>query len=448
MSTALGFGKMEPFITGALALDRATVKSEPVNRKLQIVLWGVLLSILLSVAHAGGSLLYPETGLTARDLAVVVNRRDPLSVQIGEAYVARRGVPKGQLVEVSFPPHRRVLPVAEFKALQKAVARQAPEHVQAYLLTWTLPYRVGCMSITTAFALGYSESFCAEGCKLTRQSPYFDSASSAPNRELGMRPAMLLAANDLQQAEQLIARGVAADHSWPAKGKVVLMRTPDRARTVREKRWPVVSSLLRGILPVKDIEAEALRDQSDVLFYFTGLAKVPDIETNDYLPGAVADHLTSAGGILDGNRQMSIMRWLEAGLTGSYGAVVEPCNFLEKFPDVPVFLTHYLAGETLLEAYWKSVRMPGQGLFVGEPLARPFAGFRVVPGESGGYLLRGYGGRLWLLQVAPAPIGPYRTVKQLETRLGLVELPLPPAEHHFRLRVAGTEGSRNHLLRW
>jgi hypothetical protein len=33
---------------------------------------------------------------------------------------------------------------------------------------------------------------------------------------------------------------------------------------------------------------------------------------------------------------------------------------------------HYLKGDTLLEAYWKSVAMPGQGLFIGEPLARPY----------------------------------------------------------------------------
>jgi xylose isomerase len=26
----------------------------------------------------------------------------------------------------------------------------------------------------------------------------------------------------------------------------------------------------------------------------------------------------------------------------------------------------------LIEAYWKSVAWPGQGLFVGEPLARPW----------------------------------------------------------------------------
>ena len=36
-------------------------------------------------------------------------------------------------------------------------------------------------------------------------------------------------------------------------------------------------------------------------------------------------------------------------------------------------IRRYLAGETLIEAYWKSVEMPGQGIFVGEPLARPYS---------------------------------------------------------------------------
>jgi hypothetical protein len=29
----------------------------------------------------------------------------------------------------------------------------------------------------------------------------------------------------------------------------------------------------------------------------------------------------------------------------------------------------YLGGETLIESYWKSVAMLGQGIFIGEPLA-------------------------------------------------------------------------------
>jgi uncharacterized protein (TIGR03790 family) len=70
---------------------------------------------------------------------------------------------------------------------------------------------------------------------------------------------------------------------------------------------------------------------------------------------------------------MSALAWIQQGATASYGSVSEPCNLLEKFPEVGILFEHYLHGETALEAYWKSVAMPGQGLFVGEPLVRPFA---------------------------------------------------------------------------
>jgi uncharacterized protein (TIGR03790 family) len=70
---------------------------------------------------------------------------------------------------------------------------------------------------------------------------------------------------------------------------------------------------------------------------------------------------------------MSAIAWLEQGATASYGSISEPCNHVEKFPNISVLMSRYLRGETIMEAYWKSVAMPGQGLFVGEPLARPYA---------------------------------------------------------------------------
>ena len=108
------------------------------------------------------------------------------------------------------------------------------------------------------------------------------------------------------------------------------------------------------------------------MFYFTGLTRVAGIDTNRFLPGAIADHLTSAGGQLTDSRQMSSLRWLEAGATGSYGTVAEPCNFVDKFPRPNLVIDSYLDGETLIESYWKSVAWPGQGVFIGEPLATPF----------------------------------------------------------------------------
>ena len=100
--------------------------------------------------------------------------------------------------------------------------------------------------------------------------------------------------------------------------------------------------------------------------------KVPYLQTITFLPGAIADHLTSTAGDLLGTSQMSSLRWLEAGATASYGSVSEPCNYWQKFPNPAIMLKHYLAGETAIEAYWKSVAWPSQGLFIGEPLAAPY----------------------------------------------------------------------------
>ena len=119
------------------------------------------------------------------------------------------------------------------------------------------------------------------------------------------------------------------------------------------------------------LEKNSIESKQDVMFYFTGLPHVKKILTNRFLPGAVADHLTSGGGILTGSYQMSILEWIKAGATASYGAVIEPCNYPEKFPDPTVLMDYYLKGNSLIEAYWKSVEEPGQGVFVGEPLAAP-----------------------------------------------------------------------------
>jgi uncharacterized protein (TIGR03790 family) len=193
---------------------------------------------------------------------------------------------------------------------------------------------------------------------------------------------MLLAAQTVENARQLIARGVRSDGLRPV-GRAYLVQTPDRARSTRVPRFPLVRQAFGQRLPVELVEGAGLRDRFDILFYFIGAQRVPYLDRLGFLPGAVADHLTSAGGQLDGSAQMSALRWLEAGATGSYGTVVEPCNFPQKFPDPATLLNYYLRGETLLEAYWKSVVWPGQGVFIGEPLAAPFAGHPDRPDSAG-----------------------------------------------------------------
>ena len=261
--------------------------------------------------------------------------------------------------------------------------------VQALALTWTRPYRVACMSATAAFALGFSDIYCntsGMACGETALVDYFDSDSTRPFDDHGLRPTMMLAAKDVADAEALIDRGVSADGSFPG-GDGYLVRTTDVARSVR---WPAFISTVNAWnypdegLALTYIDnsggggSNLVEDTENILFYFTGLANVGGITSNTYVPGGVADHLTSFGGQVPDSGQMSVARWLEAGATASYGTVVEPCNYPTKFPDTTALLPRYYRGATVVEAYWKSVAWPGEGNFVGEPLAAPWGHAPVV----------------------------------------------------------------------
>ena len=381
---------------------------------------------------------FPQPGLGADQLGVIVNDDDPDSVAIAAYYREKRGIPAANLIHVRFKPGRSTLPRAEFINIKRQVDRVTPGQVQAFALTWAQPYRVDCMSITSAFAFGFDPAWCASTCKPTQPSPYFNSSAARPWTAYRIRPTMSLAAASVADARKLIDRGVASDGSNPA-GTAYLVSTSDRNRNVRAAGYDSVRMLMQRIMPTEIVEANALENKPDVMFYFTGLAQVPALDSNHFLPGAIADHLTSAGGELFGGSQMSSLRWLQAGATGSYGAVVEPCNFPAKFPAPGVVMAHYLQGETLIEAYWKSVQMPGQGLFIGEPLARPFAGI-AHDARGGGLSLsaRLLAPGLYDVQAAPSMIGPYRSVGRLAVAWGTRQIRLdhvPPAYYRFERRA-------------
>ncbi|MHB1515573.1 MAG: TIGR03790 family protein [Acidiferrobacteraceae bacterium] len=325
----------------------------------------------------GPVVIFPKTSLGPRDLGVVVNVIDPESIRIGRYYETMRHIPPANIIRVRFVPDGPDMNVSVFEHLESELIQRTPPWVQAYVLTWTRPYRVGCMSITTAFAMGYDTHFCAATCMPTKWDPYFNSNSEAPYRDFGVRPTMMLAGKSVRAVKALIDRGVASDGTDP-RGTAYLVSTGDPARNVRAVEYGLIKRLMRGVIRTRVIHAPGIQHKRHVLFYFTGIARVPDLDTNRFAAGAAGDDLTSFGGILDGKTgQTNVLQWLSAGVTGSYGTVTEPCSFRTKFPDPGILMTRYVSGESLIEAYWKSVAMPGQGIFVGEPLADPFGGYSV-----------------------------------------------------------------------
>ncbi|WP_310388509.1 TIGR03790 family protein [Roseateles sp.] len=320
--------------------------------------------------------------LTAADLGLLINTADPYSVAVGEYYAGRRGIPEANIARVVLPLKAR-LTAAEFAALQAEVQAQLGPQVQALALAWNLPYAVECNSITSALAMGFQPEICQNGCGVSKLSPYFSYLGARPHSDLGLRPAMLLASRSVEAAQALIERGIESDQSLPAfsSANAYFVSTPDVARNVRAAQFPPATLLKPWGLEVRRESSSALPALQRTLFYMTGLTRVAGLDSVDWLPGALADHLTSYGGQLDNvgpGGQMSALDWLQAGATASYGTVSEPCNHLQKFPHPQLLLLFYLQGVTALEAYWHSVAWPAQGVFVGEPLAAPFAP-RFVP---------------------------------------------------------------------
>lgn len=312
-----------------------------------------------------------QAALQPAQLAVVINDDDPHSVQVGEYYRQKRGIPAENMVHVRIPDKPRKLSAAQFRQLKEDIDAKLGPQIQAVLMVWTAPYAVECNAITAAYTLGYDGALCAQRCAVGKPSTYFNASVSRPYTEQGLRPAMLLPADSVEDAKALIARGVASGFRVPAAGAYYLA-TSEKERNSRAQFFPRAGVLAQRKLTIHNQRADALEGARDVMVYQTGMARVDKLDTLQFLPGALADHLTSFGGDLYGTTQMSSLRWLEAGATASYGTVSEPCNYWQKFPHPAVLLRHYLNGDSALEAYWKSVSWPGQGLFIGEPLATPY----------------------------------------------------------------------------
>lgn len=368
--------------------------------------------------------LFPRTGIRPDELGVIVNDDDPLSVSTAAAYVAMRGIPEANVVHVNMAVNARITR-GDFQGVYDTVNAALPATVQATVLTWTAPYRVDCMSITSAFAFGFDERWCntsGGACGVTAPSSMYRSTTTHPFDDLSIRPSMMLAAATEEDALALIERGIASDGTLPS-GDGYLLRTTDRARSVRWLNFDYLPELWAGTIDLTYIDNSAgdgsnvVRDTENILFYFTGLARVPDINTNTYRPGAIADHLTSFGGRIPSGGQMSVIDWLKAGATGSYGTVAEPCNYQQKFPIVGFVLDEYFRGATLIESYWRSVEWPGEGLFVGEPLARPFENqvARVeadqVVLETNALMPNDTG---WVVEGADSADGPWTLVMEVE----------------------------------
>ncbi len=333
-----------------------------------------------SAPVASSVVLSRASRLQAAQLAVVINDDDPNSVEVAKYYQKVRQIPAQNMVHIVWPKQTHRLTLAQFAQLRRNIEIQLQPHIQAILLAWSSPYAVECQSITSVLSLGFDPALCKNPCSPSKPSAYFDSPVSQPFRSIGLRPSMLLPTDSVELAKAVIDRGAAASFRLQ-NASAYYVQTSDPRRNTRAPLFPPNTFIADKKLAIRRVNTDALSGVQDIMLYQTGTAQVQKLDTVQFLPGALADHLTSYGGDLAGDylkdgkisQQMSSVRWLQAGATASYGAVSEPCAHPQKFPHPQVLLKHYLTGATALEAYWKSVAWPAQGLFIGDPLAAPYA---------------------------------------------------------------------------
>ena len=371
-----------PGFSSRLELPAAIRKNGTfMNRFCLFVLWLWMLPATLVFAGNG-----PLNTL------VVVNGSSRDSRALGAYYAEKHGLPASHLCTIQVPARATSLSQEEF---ERDVRTPIWAHIANHKLTGQIHFLVLCMDIpsrvendngiTAALFYGYKPTApdAAKPCNVADQSvnQYFGSemayTSTAGWNKTNAPIPFLLTAENLEIAKQVVDRAVASTAAFPA-GVFCLYGSGDSARNIRHRTYGAVARHFALFGQSERLETNAVASPvpaRPILGYLTGLAYLPsNLVAAVFAPGAIADHLTSCAGMIPTPcmNQSSVWDWMRLGATASYGTVTEPCAFEVKFPD-PMLFFWYSRGFTAGEALAMAVRNPYQGLWVGDPLAAPFA---------------------------------------------------------------------------
>jgi uncharacterized protein (TIGR03790 family) len=343
---------------------------------------GVWVAILLSSIFPGKL----QAGGSGLNTVVVVNQNSSNSCELGNYYCQYRQVPPENVLRINWPGGNTLWTSNDFQTnlaaplLNMLATRQLTNQIQYVVLSMDIPFQTSFGSTvngtTTALfyglrlgngsdSLGVTNSYAASEGVFSQAKPVGAAGYSFL--------ATMITADSLVRAEQLVTQGVAGDCTHPPQ-PVVLAKSPDPLRNIR---YPYFDNAIFNI-NVLEVSAILRTNENSVwwpsgcLGFETGLAQF-NVSPGLFVPGAIADSLTSYGGVIFGpNSQTNLLNFINAGATGSYGTVAEPGADTQKFPNPQVYF-YQARGFNLAESYYQSINVPYLGLIVGEPLAAPFA---------------------------------------------------------------------------
>jgi uncharacterized protein (TIGR03790 family) len=251
--------------------------------------------------------------------------------------------------------------------------------IHCWVTTPGLPYRIENNGISGSIHFGEamepkkSLGLGPAGFEVHNQYAGLWLAVSAFHGIKGVRNAPLhmhLWAGDELTTLAMIDRSARADFRFPEG--VVMLCDGVGPRASRAGSIPHAHRMLERLgATVEHFPGAEFRGRKNLLGVYTGCISFP-VHENTFVEGALADHLTSLGGVIDApSGQMSCIEFLKAGCSATFGTVVEPYNYPQKFPSAIAHVA-YAAGFTAVESYWQSIYWPQQAILLGDPLTRPF----------------------------------------------------------------------------
>ncbi len=368
-------------------------ENRPVTIRNEINLAVVLFFAAALNLFAGGS------GL---NVVVIVNTNSTNSLQLGNYYCEKRGVPSENVLRINWTGGNTEWTRANFESVLRApftnmlAGRRLTNQIDYVVLSMDIPYRVslttgstttsGTNSTTSALHYGFKPdgcSSCPNGLPSCNLAPASDSDYANSESIFRQTPplsatsnswlVMMITSSNLAQARAIVDRGVMSDGSFPSQPSYIA-KSYDYGRNIRY--WLAddadFDTSVRGNYTVQLTNTYTSYGLGALLGFQNGV-QFYNMAGSSFVPGAMADDLTSYSGNLFGSPDHTrVLDFISAGATASYGTVIEPCAYLAKFATPRNYFLQS-RGFNIAECYYQSVTNPYQGILVGEPLAAPFA---------------------------------------------------------------------------
>ncbi len=342
--------------------------------------------------------------LGPHEILVLANGGEVDSIEVAKAYARMRQIPDVNVVVLRLPtwkPNQApVMTSQDFTRLiwspakQAAKARGIDDHILAWVYSTHFPIRIDAQPPISLQGLTFMRNRMPEP-KEVADGSYVSPMFAGPNahgantygpqsfdsmqqllREDMPLPCMALGytgprGNTKDEVLACLQTGTLSDATNPA-GAVYFVTNSNVRSQCRQWQFPSAAAGLRN-MGVRATIGEAFPEgKRDVIGVMMGTSTVTPSKVGRFLPGSMAEHLTSAAAMFDSANQTKISRWIAAGATASAGTVWEPMSIWSKFPNAR-FFNHYASGCTMIESFYQAISCPLQIMIIGDPLAAPWA---------------------------------------------------------------------------